>query len=83
MISQLYGCKMGQGEWVWLHFVGVLTWGHTLVITGVTPTSGCPNFQFWDYDGEDSEKPDLPCLCFDAIPQQDFIPIFFSISVQV
>ncbi len=20
----------------------------------ITPASGCPNFQFWDYDGEDS-----------------------------
>ncbi len=25
----------------------------------------------------------LPCLCCDAIPQQDFNPILFPISVQV
>ncbi len=32
MISKFYICKMGQGEWAWLHFDGVLTQGHTLVI---------------------------------------------------
>ncbi len=49
MISKFYGGKMGLRELVWLHFVGVLTQGHTLV----TLTSGCPNFWFRDY-GEDS-----------------------------
>ncbi len=57
MISKSYGCKMGQGEWVWLHFVGVLTQCHTLVITG--HSSRCPNFHFRDYDGENSGKPGL------------------------
>ncbi len=32
--SNFYGCKMGQGELVLRHFVGIFTQGHILVITG-------------------------------------------------
>ncbi len=52
-IIKFYRCKMGQGEWVWLHFVGVLR-RVTHWSSQVTPAPGCPNFQLRDYDGEDS-----------------------------